>query len=148
MGKFTLALSTQSKKELLAIQKQSNNALTRKVNQLFLELIWTPYLRNWQTRTPERRSFRVLVQKAEQKRSDYISHWRHHNAGLRHLHDRSLQRQVTSPSGHNSRNQRFSLCLLSLHDPTCYITTPHERTQHTAERLIFRNAGHRLQDNR
>ncbi len=39
MGKFTLALSTQSKKELLAIQKQSNNALTRKVNQLFLELI-------------------------------------------------------------------------------------------------------------
>ncbi len=38
MGKFTVALSTQSKKELLAIQKQSNNALTRKVNQLFLEL--------------------------------------------------------------------------------------------------------------
>ena len=38
MGKYTVALSPQSKKELLAIQKQSNKALIRKIEKLFFEL--------------------------------------------------------------------------------------------------------------
>ena len=38
MGKYSVALSPQSKKELLAIRKQSNTTLIRKIEKLFLEL--------------------------------------------------------------------------------------------------------------
>ncbi len=38
MGKYTLALSPQSRKELLAIQKQGNKSLIKKIETLFREL--------------------------------------------------------------------------------------------------------------
>jgi toxin YoeB len=38
MGKYTLALSPQSKQELLAIHKQGNKALIKKIEKLFVEL--------------------------------------------------------------------------------------------------------------
>lgn len=38
MGKYTVALSPLSKKELLALQKLNDTALIRKVDKLFLEL--------------------------------------------------------------------------------------------------------------
>jgi toxin YoeB len=38
MGKYTLALSPQSKQELLALHKQGNKALINKIEQLFVEL--------------------------------------------------------------------------------------------------------------